>query len=95
MVACARFTGRTEKECTRRGWGCVCNEEKERAFHALRVEDIPCLADMLPSEAWEIFSAGWDAAKMTPNGEVRGASRLAGEASASTVVLAGTTGRKD
>ena len=32
---------------------------------------------------------------MTPNGEVRGASRPAGEASASTVVLAGTTGRKD
>jgi len=37
---------------------------------------------------------------MTHNGEVRGASRLAGEASSaegatSTVVLAGTPGRKD
>ena len=72
MVACARFTGRTEKECTRRGWGCPCNEEKEAAFHALRVEDIPVLADLMPSEAWAIFSAGWDAAKVTPNGQGNG-----------------------
>lgn len=63
MVACARFTGRTEKECTRREWGCPCNEEKEAAFHALRVEDIPGLSDMLPTVAWDIFSAAWDASK--------------------------------
>jgi len=63
MVACARFTGRTEKECTRREWGCPCNQEKEAAFHALKVEDIPVLAHMMPTDAWDIFSAAWDASK--------------------------------
>jgi hypothetical protein len=48
MVACARFTGRTEKECTRREWGCPCRKEMEDAFHAMRVEDIPVLAEMVP-----------------------------------------------
>jgi len=63
MVACARFTGRTEKECTRRHWGCPCREEMERAFHAMRVEDIPVLADMMPSDTLAIFEAAWDASK--------------------------------
>ena len=63
MVACARFTGRTEKECTRRHWGCPCREEMERAFHAMRVEDIPVLADMMPSDTLAIFEASWDASK--------------------------------
>lgn len=63
MVACARFTGRTEKECTRREWGCPCREEMESAFHAMRVENIPVLAEMLPSDALAIFEEAWNASK--------------------------------
>lgn len=63
MVACARFTGRTEKECTRREYGCPCREEMESAFHAMRVDDIPVLAEMMPGDALAIFEAAWNASK--------------------------------
>ena len=72
MVACARFTGRTEKECTRREWGCPCRKEMEDAFHAMRVEDIPVLAEMVPGDALAIFEVAWNASKAY---EVRAAIR--------------------
>lgn len=35
----------------------------ERAFHAMRVEDIPVLAEMMPSDTLAIFESAWNASK--------------------------------
>ena len=35
----------------------------ERAFHAMLVEDIPVLAEMMPSDSLAIFEAAWNASK--------------------------------
>ena len=35
----------------------------EKAFQSMRVEDIPVLADMSPSDSAAIFEAAWNASK--------------------------------